>query len=207
MSAVRLLARVTTSNSQSDPSNLDLAEPFYALFNRIFFHTRVLDDDEWFKAFLMGRYTKDHGANQLWHDYLLFRCRDARSEEMLPDRMLSAATYLGYTAVVRDLLEQGHGPSIERDFLFPEPLYIAAWTGQADMLRLLQQFPAPRRLRARRSHGALRGRRAGRHGYGAAGSRPAGAYLSGRGGVVPPGALPRLFFYAAVAEARSPEVF
>jgi hypothetical protein len=35
--------------------------------------------------------------------------------------MLSAATYLGYTAVVRDLLEQGYDPTTETDFQFHNP--------------------------------------------------------------------------------------
>jgi hypothetical protein len=92
-----LLARVTTSNSQSDLGNFNLTEPFYASFNRIFFHTKTLDDDEWARAFLVGRHSKDHGANQLWHDYLLFQYRNARNEEI--------PRYAGIRSVAEGLLK------------------------------------------------------------------------------------------------------
>lgn len=52
--------------------------------------------------------------------------------------ILSAATYFGYASLAQDLLNQGHDPTTD-DGLFPCPMYIAARTGQADMLRLLQE--------------------------------------------------------------------
>ncbi|KAK3319428.1 ankyrin repeat-containing domain protein [Apodospora peruviana] len=57
--------------------------------------------------------------------------------------MLSAATYLGYTALVRELLNQGHDPAKCEDDFFPKPMYIAAWTGRADILPLLQEHHPP----------------------------------------------------------------
>ena len=52
--------------------------------------------------------------------------------------ILSAATYFRYTSLARELLGQCHNPTTD-DGLFPCPMYIAARTGQADMLRLLQE--------------------------------------------------------------------
>jgi len=52
--------------------------------------------------------------------------------------ILSAATYFKYTSLARDLLGQGHDPTTD-DGLFPCPMFIAARTGQADMLRLFQE--------------------------------------------------------------------
>lgn len=134
----------------------------------------------------------------MWHDYLVFRCRDKRDESIacyvemrnvvdalfqhhqqaqvepeadweeildkvcwlalecpvigdggwqgwngyrneppkLGLRILSAATYCGYTSLVRDFLDQGHDPTKD-DGLFPSPMYIAARTSQADILQLL----------------------------------------------------------------------
>jgi len=54
-------------------------------------------------------------------------------------KMLSAATYLGYIPLVRGLLGQGCDPRKHDEILFPSAMYIAAWTGQADMVQLLQE--------------------------------------------------------------------
>jgi len=52
--------------------------------------------------------------------------------------LLSAATYFGYTSLVKELLDQGHDPT-KCDDVFPSPMYIAAWTNRADILLLLQE--------------------------------------------------------------------
>ncbi|KAK4449037.1 ankyrin repeat-containing domain protein [Podospora aff. communis PSN243] len=52
--------------------------------------------------------------------------------------MLSAATYLGHTLLVKKFLGKGHDPT-RRDDLFPSPMFIAAWTGQSEMLKLFQE--------------------------------------------------------------------
>ncbi|GAB1309871.1 Ankyrin repeat-containing domain protein [Madurella fahalii] len=175
-----------------------VCKPFYASVGRTLFHTKVLDDREWRGAFSRWNVRKHHGADKLWHDYLVFRSRDKGDDSVAcyveirkvvdalvqhcqddcqnddaPDwdqvldrlcwlplecdsyrdcgwnvgrtepaklglRILSAATYLGYTSLVRDLLDQGYDPT-ESDDLFPSPMYIAARTGQADMLHVLQE--------------------------------------------------------------------
>ncbi|KAH8901685.1 ankyrin [Thozetella sp. PMI_491] len=51
--------------------------------------------------------------------------------------LLSAATYFGCKALVGDLLSQGYDPTRQNGF-FPTPMYIAAWTGQVDMISILQ---------------------------------------------------------------------
>ncbi|KAK0719176.1 hypothetical protein B0H67DRAFT_642553 [Lasiosphaeris hirsuta] len=52
---------------------------------------------------------------------------------------LSAATYFGYASLARELLDQDSSMDpTKRDGLFHSPMYIAARTGQADMLQLLQ---------------------------------------------------------------------
>ena len=52
--------------------------------------------------------------------------------------LLSAATYFGFQALVRDLIGQGHDP-LNDNKLFPSAMYVAAWTGQADLLQMLQE--------------------------------------------------------------------
>lgn len=64
--------------------------------------------------------------------------REDRDPPNLGQDLLSVATYFGCKSLVRDLLQQGHDPAIEYQ-LFPPAMYIAAFTGQADMLRLLQE--------------------------------------------------------------------
>ncbi|KAK4444392.1 ankyrin repeat-containing domain protein [Podospora aff. communis PSN243] len=189
-----------------------VCKSFRASFNRVFLHTNMLDDKKWSKPFRDSeRQTrKDHGAATLWHDYLLFRCRqngetttcspdfsylanwvngirnaadallrnrqeqlglqhnEADRDEVIDKlcwlaidcsrsgeevwygqcrssdwgnlglRALSAATYLGYAPLVRQLLAQGHDPTAN-DYLFPSPMYIASRTGQADLLLLMQE--------------------------------------------------------------------
>lgn len=51
---------------------------------------------------------------------------------------LSAATYLGDASLVRKLLDQGQDPTIYNE-VFPSSMYIAARTGQTDILLLLQE--------------------------------------------------------------------
>ncbi|KAH7403711.1 ankyrin repeat-containing domain protein [Cadophora sp. MPI-SDFR-AT-0126] len=53
--------------------------------------------------------------------------------------LMSAATYLGNIKLVRELLKEGHCPTMD-NFLFPSPLQLAAWTGNRDMLQLLQEY-------------------------------------------------------------------
>ena len=58
--------------------------------------------------------------------------------------LLSAATYLGYMPLVRNLLAQGYDPLSNSSWMFPSPILIAAWAGQADILQLMQeQLPDP----------------------------------------------------------------
>jgi ankyrin repeat protein len=52
--------------------------------------------------------------------------------------LLSAAAYFGYTPLVRQLLSDGHCPTTDND-LFPSPMQLAAWAGNADILRLFQE--------------------------------------------------------------------
>ena len=52
--------------------------------------------------------------------------------------LLPAATYFGCESLVRDLLGQGQDP-VSRNYLFPSPIYIAARTGQAKLLELMQE--------------------------------------------------------------------
>lgn len=186
-------------------------ETFSASFNRILFLTRKLDDPQFGDAFRSSSIQKHQpGAAKLWHDYLVFRCRNKQDNSVAcyidirnvvdhlfqhngqthpPDwasildkvcwltvecpavgdygprcdvprypgdwegwngyrmsrkplnlnlRVLSAATYCGYTQLVSDLLSQGLDPTKD-DVLFPSPMFIAARTGQADMLRLFQE--------------------------------------------------------------------
>ncbi|KAK0648144.1 hypothetical protein B0T16DRAFT_455640 [Cercophora newfieldiana] len=53
--------------------------------------------------------------------------------------ILSAATYFGYASLVRQLLDEGHDPTLN-DYLFPAAMYIATRIGRPDMLLLLQQY-------------------------------------------------------------------
>ncbi|KAK3325082.1 ankyrin repeat-containing domain protein [Apodospora peruviana] len=181
-----------------------VCKSFQAAVGRILFHTKVLDDVKWGHAFRSWNERRHHGADTLWHDYLVFRCRD-KTDSSVPcyveirsvvdalvqwqntnnrqektqdwdevlDKLcwlalecpmiggntwqgwngvrkdgprnlglstLSAATYLGYAPLVRDLLAQPGAPEpTQDDDLFPSPMYIAARTGQADMLQLLQE--------------------------------------------------------------------
>ena len=65
-----------------------------------------------------------------------------RRRNELPQRglnLLSAATYFGCAALVKDLLDQGHDPTKDNEVLFQSPMYLAAWTGQATMLELMQE--------------------------------------------------------------------
>jgi ankyrin repeat protein len=52
--------------------------------------------------------------------------------------LLSAAAYLGYIPLAKRLLSDGHCPTADND-LFPSPMQLAAWAGNADMLRLFQE--------------------------------------------------------------------
>lgn len=52
--------------------------------------------------------------------------------------LLSAAAYFGYISLARRLLSDGHCPTADND-LFPSPMQLAAWAGNADMLRLFQE--------------------------------------------------------------------
>ena len=52
--------------------------------------------------------------------------------------LLSAAAYLGHINLARQLLPDGHCPTLD-NYLFPSPVQLAAWAGNADMLRLFQE--------------------------------------------------------------------
>lgn len=72
------------------------------------------------------------GTRKFWHSYR----NDKPSNLNL--NLLSAGTYFGCADLVRDLIDQGCDPAQDND-LFPAPIYLAAWTGQADMLQLMQK--------------------------------------------------------------------
>ncbi|PQE28625.1 multiple ankyrin repeats single kh domain protein [Rutstroemia sp. NJR-2017a BBW] len=52
--------------------------------------------------------------------------------------LLSAAAYFNYIPLARQLLSDGNCPTSVNN-LFPSPLQLAAWAGNADMLRLFQE--------------------------------------------------------------------
>ncbi|KAH6662577.1 ankyrin repeat-containing domain protein [Halenospora varia] len=52
--------------------------------------------------------------------------------------LLSVAAYFDYIALAKRLLSDGHCPTADND-LFPSPMQLAAWAGNADMLRLFQE--------------------------------------------------------------------
>ena len=52
--------------------------------------------------------------------------------------LLSAATYFGCKPLVQDLFHQGYYP-LDNNELLPCPMCIAAWSGKADLLQLMQQ--------------------------------------------------------------------
>ena len=231
-------------NTNSRISLSNPTEPFYHSVDRTLLHTKILNGNDFTEPYrTWGPYPHHRPANKLWHDYLVFRCRDKRdessafcvwiretadalvrhlhlqhdtdpgvhvpawdevldklcwlvmgfdqtgsncmryyggswhgqvwcryrdswgwrevrewSERQLPykygsDRtqsinnagqnMLSAATYLGCTSLVRELLDRGGHDPTHCDGLFPSPMYIAAWTGQADLLLLFQEHLLP----------------------------------------------------------------
>jgi ankyrin repeat protein len=165
------------------------------------FHTKVLDDAVSKDIFEGWQVRKYYGAETLWHDYLVFRCRNetdesvgrfveirnvanallehskaqegdltldfdaildglcwlslergtkypgcrqgwdssTRSKMSDPDlNLLSAAAYFGCVPIVRHLLGQGYDP-VQTNDLFPSPMYLAAWTGQVEILELMQE--------------------------------------------------------------------
>lgn len=190
-----------------------IPESFYAAFRPALFATRVLDDFGSNFIFRNWQTRRYYGADVLWHDYLLFRCRNETDESVgrfvemrnvvvalrshcemqgvRPDldhdtildglcwlalegggkhqggrqawdsskwragegpnpglNLLSAATYFSCFSLVKDLLGQGYEPKDDNE-LFPSPMYIAAWTGQAAMLELMQEYmPDYEELRA-----------------------------------------------------------
>jgi ankyrin repeat protein len=52
--------------------------------------------------------------------------------------LLSAAAYFNYIPLARQLLSDGNCPTGD-NHLFPSPMQLAAWAGNADMLRLFQE--------------------------------------------------------------------
>ncbi|KAH6718814.1 ankyrin repeat-containing domain protein [Leptodontidium sp. MPI-SDFR-AT-0119] len=52
--------------------------------------------------------------------------------------LLSAVAYFGHIDLARNLLSEGHCPTRD-NYLFPSPMQLAAWAGNADMLRLFQE--------------------------------------------------------------------
>ena len=52
--------------------------------------------------------------------------------------LLSAAAYFGHLPLARRLLADGHCPASDND-LFLSPMQLAAWTGNADMLKVFQK--------------------------------------------------------------------
>lgn len=232
--------KLVCSKSSTPPPQLSLSrsplinslECFRTAFNRILFHTGLLDayaSDTLFEHWHTRKY---HGADRLWHDYLLFNCRNLNSRgsvrrvgeirdtarallrrweshenegcrdldlDTILDKLcwlalegstktsglvkdkepppvgpppgvglnlLSAAAFFECETLVRELLAQGHDP-VAHD-LFPSPMYIAAWTGQAGLLQLMQESlpdfenlePAPHpeaRFRSKIGPGSLEG--------------------------------------------------
>lgn len=197
---LKLVCSESRSSYYTSPAEAP-AESFYASFSRVLFATKTLDDESASEAFHELHTRRYYGADTLWHDYLVFRCRnevdpsvcrfveirdvatalashfrekgerqDLDLDGIIDDlcwlaleggerhpalrpgwdsglssevanpglNLLSAATYFGCIALVRDLLSYGHDPTGCND-LFPSPMYIAAWKGQAAMLKLLQE--------------------------------------------------------------------
>jgi len=83
-------------------------------------------------------------AGRRWSDDDWDIDSQGRSNTRAGLRVLSAATYLGYMPLVRNLLAQGYDPLSTASRMFPAPMLIAAWAGQADILQLMQeQLPDP----------------------------------------------------------------
>ncbi|KAI1413678.1 ankyrin [Hypoxylon sp. FL1857] len=53
--------------------------------------------------------------------------------------LLSAAAHLGHISLARELLQDGHSP-IAMDRLFDSPMFLAAFAGNVDMVKLFQQY-------------------------------------------------------------------
>jgi ankyrin repeat protein len=168
----------------------------------VLFETGVLDGVRKPGLFENWPVRKYYGADTLWHDYLVFKCRSERSPSasciaeiqtlasaLLPhvqlqrlddqdDRdiildglcwlgmeacisrglqegsnrysipkreladlevdLLSAATYFGCLSLVGDLLDRGCIPA-QQNGLLPSPMYVAAWSGRAEMLQIMQE--------------------------------------------------------------------
>jgi len=75
-------------------------------------------------------------GNEIWHGRIPMSVH--HQEPNLGLSILSAATYFGYASLVRQLLDEGHDPTLN-DYLFPAAMYIATRIGRPDMLLLLQQ--------------------------------------------------------------------
>ena len=109
--------------------------------NALFRHCKAQDHDLNLDAVLDGlcwlaleRGTKYPGRRQGWDSH-------CGRENEFPNpglNLLSAGTYFGCVSLVRNLLGQGYDPT-EDNNLFPAPMYLAAWTGRADMLQLMQE--------------------------------------------------------------------
>jgi ankyrin repeat protein len=99
------------------------------------------DHDLDFDAILDGlcwlaleRGTNRPGCRLAWNSWA-----DRNGELSNPGlNLLSAAAYFRCVSMVRDLLGQGYDPVKDND-LFPSPMYLAAWTGQAEILELMQE--------------------------------------------------------------------
>ncbi|KAK7954140.1 hypothetical protein PG996_015025 [Apiospora saccharicola] len=197
--ALRLQLVCSKPNSHAFVSRhlLTATESFRAVFKPMLYRTRLLDSIYYIHDFAHWGHRRHYGADVLWHDYLVFRSRNARdepdtyfgelwtvfhafyqycqsspiafsmSQDEILDRicwlvldgagvvgwlgwdredrdppnpgqdLLSVASYFGCKPLVRDLLDQGLDPAMEYH-LFPPAMYIAAFTGQADMLCLVQ---------------------------------------------------------------------
>lgn len=87
----------------------------------------------------LGCGERDHhwGCYGWWAAWNNLGAAETDSSMLLP-RLLSAAIFLGETSLlVTKLLSQGYEPPWCDD-MFHSPMFIAAWTGQPDMVRLLQ---------------------------------------------------------------------
>jgi ankyrin repeat protein len=81
----------------------------------------------------------ERGAYGMPGDYQAWKTSERKNEAPNPGlNLLSAAAYLGYALLVNELLSEGYCPTQHND-LFPSPMELAAWAGNADILKLFQE--------------------------------------------------------------------
>lgn len=76
-----------------------------------------------------------------YRQYWMRNIRDShRCDESNPGlNLLSAAAHFGYMPLAKQLLQNGHCPTSTNQ-LFPSPIFLAAFAGNVDMLKLFQEY-------------------------------------------------------------------